>query len=474
MIILGTNSIKDTGFNVANSCRFNDGDSAYMHKTPGSSGNRRKFTFSCWIKKGDIAPGDDTCLFSGDNSGDDSRPDDIRIRDTGKLYVSFRNTNDGIVSTKRVLRDPSAWMNIVVAVDTEQSTAENRVKIYINGVQESNLEGDGSGSPTYPSEDHDCTGFGRDTKITVGARSKDSPDKFFDGYMAEVCYIDGSQLAATSFGEFNSDSPTIWQPIDVSGLTFGTNGFYLDFEDSSNLGNDANGGTDFTEVNLAAVDQCTDSPTNNFATWNPLVKSNGSTAQANASYTTSNSSSNYGYRLSTIGVSSGKWYAEVKYTSSSNQALIGIRSREATAVVHYLGYYDDDYAIYVDGHYYNNNSETTNSNASWTNGDIIGIFLDLDNNKLYFSKNGSLYSSTGISITAAASTTTGFYFFSASEWNSSGNGTFELNTGNPSFTLSSADDDGDYGSFEYTTTITGDGASKTFKALNTKNLAEYG
>ena len=92
--ILPANTLS-SGYDVDNSLRFNDGDSAYMHKTPGSSGNRRKFTFSCWIKKGDIAPGDDTCLFSGDNSGDDSRPDDIRIRDTGKLYVSFRNTNDG-------------------------------------------------------------------------------------------------------------------------------------------------------------------------------------------------------------------------------------------------------------------------------------------------------------------------------------------------------------------------------------------
>ena len=82
--------------------------------------------------------------------------------------------------------------------------------------------------------------------------------------------MDGSSLAPTSFGEFNSDSPTIWQPIDVSELTFGTNGTYLDFEDSSNLGNDANGGTDWTETNLAATDQSTDSPTNNFATLNPL------------------------------------------------------------------------------------------------------------------------------------------------------------------------------------------------------------
>ena len=102
----------------------------------------------------------------------------------------------------------------------------------------------------------------------LGISSTSSSD-FFDGYMAEVVGIEGTTYDATSFGEFNSDSPTIWQPIDVSGLTFGTNGFYLDFEDSSNLGNDANGGTDFTETNLAATDQSTDTCTNNFATLNP-------------------------------------------------------------------------------------------------------------------------------------------------------------------------------------------------------------
>jgi len=93
-----------------------------------------------------------------------------------------------------------------------------------------------------------------------------------DGYLSEMVFIDGQNLAPTSFGEFDEDTPRTWKPIDVSGLTFGTNGFYLDFEDSSNLGNDASGGTDFTENNIAAVDQATDTCTNNFCTLNPLVR----------------------------------------------------------------------------------------------------------------------------------------------------------------------------------------------------------
>ena len=455
-----------TTYDVANSCRFNDGDSAAMSRdqSANDAGTNTKGTLSVWLKMS--AAGTEQVIYTRETDASNYfkvwfENDKLLIQTVTSGSVTMKK------ETNRVFRDPGAWLNIVVILDSTDGTAGDRQQIWINGTRETSFANSTNIGSSANLQIN--TGTGTDY---IGRRGSGN---YYDGYMAEFVWIDGTDYAATSFGEYNEDSPNIWQPIDVSGLTFGTNGFYLDFEASDNLGNDANGGTDLTEANLAAVDQCTDSPTNNFATWNSLIYSNGSTAQANASYTTSNSSSNYGYRLSTIGVASGKWYSEVKYTSSSNKALIGIRSREATGVSHYLGYYDDDYAIYVDGHYYNNNSETTNSNASWTNGDIIGIFLDLDNNKLYFSKNGSLYSSTGISITAAASTTTGFYFFSASEWNSSGNGTFELNTGgSPSFSITSSNTDGKYGNFEYSTTITGDGASKTFKALNTKNLAEYG
>ena len=457
MIILPANTLSTGGYEVANSCRFNDGDAPKLNRTLGTATSRKKWTLSFWVKRGIITHQMIMTTASATAVVKFNASHQFQVTDdTGLSYI-----------TNRVFRDPSAWYHIVVAVDTTQASA-NRQKIYVNGTQETSF----ATSTAADADDETNINSAVDHKF---ASYDGSTDFAFDGYLAEVVFIDGSQEAATSFGEFDEDSPTIWKPKDVSGLTFGTNGFYLDFEDSANLGNDANGGTDWTETNLAATDQSSDTCTNNFATWNNLISSNGSTSEGNVKYVTSNSSSNYGYRLSTIGVSSGMWYAEVKYTSSSNQALIGIRSREATAVVDYLGKYSDDYAIYVNGVPYNNNSALSDLGASWTSGDIIGIYLDLDNNKLYFSKNGSLYSSTGISITAAASTTTGFYFFSASEWNSSGDGTFELNTGgSPSFSITSSNTDGEYGNFEYSTTITGDGASKTFKALCTKNLAEYG
>ena len=453
-------------YEVANSCRFNDGDSAYMHKTPGSAGNRRKFTFSCWIKKGDIAPSDDTCLFSGNNSDDETRPDDIRIRNTGKLYVSFRNTNDGIVSTQRVLRDPSAWMNIVVAVDTEQGTAANRVKIYINGVQESNLEGDGSGSPTYPSEDHDCTGFGRDTKIAVGGRSKDSVDKFFDGYMAEVCYIDGSQLAATSFGEFNEDSPTIWQPIDVSGLTFGTNGFYLDFEDSANLGNDANGGTDLTEVNLAATDQATATPSNNFCTMNPLVHTTNITFSEGNCKMVVSSSGAQGGGIGTFGLTAGKWYWEVKIASTvgnHNHGTISENTSELyqnaaglqndTGVTCWRN--DDGGEVVVDG------SASSNDYGIMADGSIMGIALDMDNYNITYLDDGSALVSD-----FNMSTTRGTIFPMIHTGAST---TSEVNFGGcPSFTVSSAASDANgYGNFEHA-------PPSGYLALCSKNLGSTG
>jgi|TARA_R110000851_G_scaffold983_1_gene3443 hypothetical protein len=484
MIILGTNSVKDTGYDVANSCRFNAGDSDNMHKTPGSASNRRKFTFSCWIKKGDITPSADTCLFSGDNSDDNARPDDIRIKDTGKLQVAFRNTNDGVVSTKRVLRDPSAWMNIVVSIDTEQSTASNRVKIYINGVQETSLEGDGSGDPTYPSEDHDCTGFGRDTKITVGARSMDTPDKFFDGYLAEVVYIDGLQLAPTSFGEFDEDSPTIWKPIDVSELTFGTNGFYLDFEASDNLGNDANGGTDLTEVNLAATDSATDSPTNNFAIMNPLLIALGATVPALTvgNLRVANTIANkMQASYSNFAVSSGKWYVEIKMTAGTafrpgiSTLNIGQAEGEAGENQNSPGLWTEGWGyFYDDGVLYNDNGDAGGTYAAFAAGDIVSIGLDMDNSKLFFGVNGTWQNSADpaagtnsidISGIAAGSDVA----FGAAVENSSAGATYsDVNFGSPVYANSSSAADGNgYGDFEYA-------PPSGFLALCTKNLGSTG
>ena len=478
-LILGTNSIKDTTFNVANSLRFNrvsssSGDS--LERTPSSAGNRRTFTFSCWFKLGKIASStSDFYQLFGQTDHSGSSNDGLWIDSNDRLYVFF-NSGERRITNQR-LKDPLSWYHVVLAIDTTQSTASSRIKLYLNGSEITSFS-----TNTDPTLNHE-SGVNNTSTAYIGERINDD---FFDGYMAEVVMIDGQQLDPTSFGEFDSDSPTIWKPKDVRGLTFGTNGFYLDFENASSLGADVSGNSNnFTVNNLTSVDQSTDTCTNNYAVWNGLQNSNGTLSEGNLKYITSNSSSNYGYRNSSFGVSSGRWYAEIKYTSSSNQALIGIRGRNnIESVVHYIGYYNDGWGLYIDGKYYHNaggGSSAQSYGATWTNGDIIGIYLDCEDNKLYFSKNGAIMNSgTGISITDPNSVTDNVYYFSVTEWNSTGNGTFEGNFGGTqSFTVSSGNTDANgYGNFEYSPNDGGassfDGSAKNFYALNTKNLAEFG
>ena len=485
MLIPGTNSIKDTGYTVANSCRFNSGDSARMHKTPGSTSNQKTWTYSAWIKRGTSSAS--TTVLLGANVGSGNRysyigfsssefgQDEIQLfsgdyTTGGSTTIAFWvNTND------IVYRDFSAWYHIVVSCDLTEGSAGDVLKVYVNnvlqttGVQESNA--------TVP---NDSTFFNTSgVAMEVGALNAGS---FFDGYMAEVCWIDGTALTPSSFGEFDEDSPTIWKPIDVSGLTFGTNGFYLDMESSGNLGNDANGGTDFTEVNLAATDQATDTPTNNFATLNPLDNEfqEATFSEGNCKIIRETQGRNCG-NTSTIAVASGKWYCEVKYGGSDgggstvNDSHIGIVGRIATDQNHEPGHHADEYAWNGQtGDYRTNDGHVTYGNT-WTTNDIIGIHLDLDNNKLYFSKNGTLENSgTGISISATPHS--GVYWIAVGTGANELEPIFYMNFGGCSaFTISSGNtDDNGYGNFEYSPDITGDSVAKKFYALNTKNLAEFG
>ena len=451
-------------YEVANSCRFDDGSSAYMHKTPGSAGDQQKFTFSFWIKRCGITTGTAMTIF--DTEADDDNQFKIRFNDNGTLTVESKvsDHNDSLI-TNDLYRDPSAWMNFVIAFDTTQGTDTNRVKIYVNGTQITAF-----GTSNYPAQNLN-TLVNAANKLYVGTSAQ--TDAYCDMYIAEFCLVDGSQLAATSFGEFDDDSPTIWKPKDVSGLTFGTNGFYLDFEDSSNLGNDANGGTDLTEVNLAATDQATDTPTNNFATFNPLfvyttIKPSYSDGNLTAIF---DNSGNNEHAPSTIAVANGKWYGEFKWVSATGTGatVTGVFpidadiSSDLNAQSHcYLG----------DGQKRILNTSSSYGN-SYTSGDIIGIALDMDNNKLYFSKNGTWQDSgdptSGSTGTGAISITADkTYFMYCSDYASSGNRSADANFGSPETSVSSGNADANgYGNFEYS-------VPSGYYALCTKNLAEFG
>ena len=467
-------------YDVANSCRFNDGDSASMTKTSGS-GDRRQFTISAWVKRGVL--GTEQEIYGSGDSGSNVFGVFFNGSDDKLSVTDYQSGGTLTLTTNRVFRDCSAWMNIVVAIDTDQGTEADRVKIYVNGVQETSFS-----TENYPSQNTDVYVNVSGQPHNVGVDQ--GPGRFFDGYMAEVVFIDGTQYAASDFGEFDSDSPTIWKPKDPSGLTFGTNGFYLDFEASDNLGNDANGGTDLTESNLDATDQATDTPTNNFATLNPLLPLHSSTFSEGNCKWTLGTDSQYYWSNSTFGLSQGKWYFEAKLETAAAHNVIGIsvdQPDDSTTFLAGTGGEAGANDLYEwgwkssNGNIYNNTDGGASYGNTYTTGDILGMYLDLDNNKLYFAKNGTIENSgTGISITAPASTSTGVYFPCVGDGTATNASVWETNFGGcPAFAISSGNTDANgYGNFEYDPSDGGgssfDSAAKDFYALCTKNLAEYG
>ena len=446
-----------TSYEVANSCMFNDGDSAAMSRdqSANDAGTNTKGTLSVWLKMS--AAGTEQVIYT-------------RETDTSNYFkVWFENdrlliqtVTSGSVTmkkeTNRVFRDPSAWINVVVILDSTDGTAADRQQIWINGVRETSFANSTNIGSSANLQIN--TGTGTDY---IGRRGSGN---YYDGYMAELVWIDGTDYAATSFGEFDEDSPRIWKPKNVSGLTFGTNGFYLDFEDSSNLGNDANGGTDFTEANLAATDQASDSPTNNFCTLNPIAFENaGGTGRMSEGNLRLDGGSSTAHNLSvgTIAVNKGKWWFEAEIDAlGGSYPQIGIRSVDVNnSLGSYVGEitggagYASHGTIAVDG------SNVSTGGTTYSAGDIINVGLDLDNNKIYWYINGSLANSGGTSITNR------YYTFSVSQYSNSGHWLCNFGA-SAAYTISSGNADGNgYGNFEHAPV-------SDYLSLCTKNLAEEG
>ena len=388
-------------YEIPRSVRFNSADSAYLSKTFASAGNRRTWTLSFWVKRSKF--GTTQSILSNDwDYGfylDFNDSDNLRILDYGG------NTSlDIYYLTSAVYRDPSAWYHVVVSIDTTQATSTNRVKLYVNGSQVTAFS-----SSTAPAQNFDTT-FNSTQVNSLGRNAAGSGGWYFNGYLADVIFVDGSALDPTSFGEF--DDNNVWQPIEYSG-SYGTNGFHLRFADNSSaaaLGYDAAGSNDWTVNNLSVTagagnDSLRDSPTNgtqtdtgaggevvgNYCTLNPVVGgpnisqitfSNGNLEA------TWNTGSSYAVTLGTIGVNSGKWYWETTIAGTSGYWLFGIAT-SAISLNNYIGQQAVSYGYYsLNGNTYNANSSTSYGN-SYTTNDIIGIALDLDNGKVFFSKNGT-------------------------------------------------------------------------------------
>ena len=471
---VGNSQWPSTPKDIENSTRFDDGSSDYLSRTPGSAGNRKTFTFSGWVKRGVLG---DKIIFA---AGSDSNVNGyVAIYFSGEaIRVRIYESSSKDVVTSALFRDTAAWYHLVVAVDTTQSTDSNRVKIYVNGSEADKASG------SYASQDFETSVNNTVIQqVGVGRDSSANLSNYFDGYMAEVVLIDGQALDATPFGEFDSTTG-IWKPRKI-GAQFGsggagTNGFYLDFKDSSNLGNDASGlNNDFTVNNLTSIDQSTDTCVENFATLNPL----GVTAQTptfsegNTKFTIS-STNTFNLASSTFAVSSGKWYSEFKYTAGDyfrTGILVTSKLNEFPSGSIYPGRSAKGWDYYSDNGTYANNGSSTSYGNSYSTGDIIGVAVDLENNYLYFSKNGTFQNSgdptsgsTGTGGINISSISGEFIYICGAIYDVSSGGNCQVNFGNPSFSISSGNADANgFGNFEYS-------VPSGYYALNTSNLNTYG
>jgi hypothetical protein len=472
IIIPANSAAASGGYEITNSCRFNPGDSPKMVKASSSAGNGYKGTFSLWVKRSNLGA-----------------QQMIGQQDTGHARVFFNGANQlrcygntaaennafDLASTA-LFRDVGAWYHIVFAWDNTQSTASNRNKVYVNGVQLTDFA-----TETYNPQNTQIGGgfFVNSTNLTISGKTAD----YFNGYMTEIVGIENTTYGPTDFGEFDEDSG-IWKPIDgLEDLTFGTNGFYLDFEDSANLGNDVNGGTDFTESNLAAIDQTTDTCTNNFATLNSLanVIAPVTLTEGNLKIAMTNSK---GGNLSTISCTDGKYYAEMKITTAPQDFRFhwGIMPHPviaaddpinaANAGIMLSGY---NAVIYAANGIINN--FYGNATGRFSGNPILGLAIDLKSatRTIAISINGAWVTGSNatdtdfsnalkVDITSYVATYPNWFIGCGSGNGSGTTGVYELNFGNPIFTGTDQADGNGYGSFEYP-------PPSGYLALCTKNLS---
>jgi hypothetical protein len=460
-LILGANSLTGGGYEVDNSLRFNRGSADHLTRSVSGS-STTKATYSVWFKK--TINGVEQCLYAIDDV-----TNEVRINFTTSDTIQVFHYAGGYtyqVATNRVFRDPSAFYNIMIVVDTTQGTDTNRVKIYVNGVQETSLA-----TTNYPSQNTDSFFF-QSATLYLGVEENGSSNPI-DGYIAENIVCQGQALTPTDVGEFDEDSG-IWKPKAVSGLTFGTNGFYLEFKDSSALGDDTSGNdNDFTVNNLTSIDQTTDTPTNNFATMNPLSIIGGDPTLSEGNLKTTTATAGWRSSVSTLGLNTGKWYWEMKIGSitGSNYNMAGIISDNLISSLSttYIGSGTYSYAMNHDGEKYINNTNTAYGSAM-TTGNIVMCAMDLINNYFYVGIN-EIWQNSGVPTSGASGTgalsaiQTGYYYFPAVSVHNSTN---EINFGNAPYTITTGNADANgYGNFEYA-------VPSGYYALCTKNLAEYG
>jgi hypothetical protein len=453
-LILASNSASG-GYNVANSLRFNSGSSDNLTRTLGTATSRRIFTISTWIKRSNLDTVQNV-FTAGTGSGDAG----IRFNSGNELFFyeisSPYSAYNFEFATSQLFRDVSAWYHIVVAVDTTQATNTNRVKIYVNGSQVTAFA-----TGNYPSQNYD--GFINNSvshKIS-GAVDTTFGSRFYNGYVSETYFIDGTQLTPSSFGE--TDTLTgIWKPKAYTG-SYGTNGFYLQFKNSASLGTDSSGnGNTFTVNNLTSVDQSTDTPTNNFSTWNAISAPYSASTLTEGNLVVTNNSANWQGAFGTIAVSKSKWYWEAKCTDATYSFNHGVFDVDANSfgIVNpmnvstgYTGFYN------TGGGQMRKDNATSGSYGTFANGDIMGIALDMDNKLMSIYKNGTIHVSNFAISTGCLNVVPCMVTYQTGAW--------QYNFGSPMYSANSYTDGAGYGNFSYS-------VPSGYYSLNTKNLATFG
>ncbi len=436
--------------------------STQLTRSIGSTGDRQKGTFSMWIKKSKTAT--EQVFYSHYQDASNFLRARFNNTDTINVNVKLSGT-DYFANTNAVFRDVGAFYHIVWAIDTTQATAADRYKVYVNGTQQT------MASSNYPSQNENLImNISGDTQA-VGAMNSST---YFDGLMSYVAWTDGYTYAATDFGETDSSSG-IWKIKTGPSVTYGTNGFFLKM-DTSSPGTDTSGNSNtFTASGTPTLTQ--DNASNVFCTLSPLIRMAITLNNGNTQVTDTDSAF-YGVG-STMGVSSGKWYWEYKLTRIGNYAQDGVMGGLPG------NGYNDIYNTYVgsktagvalntgEGKIYSADSSTTWFGSANSQGQIIGVALDLDNNKIYYSQNGVFGNSSN------PATNTNGYALSATiiankpllPCSSINNCTIDYNFGNGFFgttaVASSNADAAGYGLMEYA-------VPTGYYTLNTKNLNTYG
>jgi len=393
MIVAGSTSplllASAGGYNLTNSLRFRSSASAYLNRTPASAGNRKTWTWSGWVKRGTL--GVRGTLFHAYDGSADQRGEFYFDSSDRLVFYKGGVTGEGQITTVSVFRDPSAWYHVVVKADYSNGTSADRAIIYVNNVAQTVTV-----NATFANADGQING---NWAHSLGSQAT---GQYFDGYMTEVNFVNGQALTPSSFGQ-TSASTGVWIPKKFSG-TYGTNGFYLKFTDTtstSTLGTDFSGNSNTWTVNNISLtagstyDSMTDVPTltsataANYCVLNPVNVSGGGSTITNGNLnTTAGDSGTYGKVLGTFGMTTGKWYWEVTSIAVGTFSLIGIGDGTPATASYALGGVAGEIAYVNNGNKYTNSSSTSYG-ASYTTNDIIGVAYDVDAGSITFYKNGT-------------------------------------------------------------------------------------